>query len=236
MPLSAHPACGVCGAPLAAERSTRRFCSGRCRQKAHRRRDAKRDAKELCAIVPKGRLAERGNDLYETPPEAVLALLAAEDLPAVVWEPACGPGAIARVLRASGRHVVATDLVDYRSPDQDAAGVDFLMERGAPAGCGCIVTNPPFKLAGEFAEHALRLAPRACLLLRLAFLESERRTAVLESGQLARVLVFRERLPMMHRADHKGRRIKNGAMAFAWFVWDRAHRGPPVVARLSARP
>jgi hypothetical protein len=97
--------------------------------------------------VPKGKLVDRGNDLYETPPEAVHALLAAEAIPAVVWEPACGPGAIARVLRAAGRRVVATDLVDYASPDQDAAGIDFLLEQAAPPGVQCIVTNPPYSAA-----------------------------------------------------------------------------------------
>jgi hypothetical protein len=66
-----------------------------------------------------------------TPPEAVWALLAAEDLPAAIWEPACGPGAIARVLRAAGHRVVATDLVDYGSPDQNAARIDFLLEQTA---------------------------------------------------------------------------------------------------------
>ena len=66
-------------------------------------------------------LKTRKNDLYETPPEAVQALLVAETLPHVIWEPACGPGSIVRALRANGRQVYATDLVDYESPDQDAA-------------------------------------------------------------------------------------------------------------------
>jgi len=34
----------------------------------------------------------RRNDLYETPREAVLSLLAVERLPHLIWEPACGPG------------------------------------------------------------------------------------------------------------------------------------------------
>ena len=36
----------------------------------------------------------RGNDLYETPEVATLALLLAEPLPRTIWEPACGHGAI----------------------------------------------------------------------------------------------------------------------------------------------
>jgi hypothetical protein len=179
-------------------------------------------------------LAERGQDLYETAPEAVRALLAAEDVPAVVWEPACGPGAIVRVLRDSGRTVVATDLVDYASPYQDAAGRDFLLEREVPAAVECILTNPPFKIASEFAAHALRLCPRVILLARLAFLESARRSAILDGGQLARVLVFKNRLPMMHRAGWKGPRATS-TTAYAWFVWNREHRGDATIRRVAWR-
>jgi hypothetical protein len=180
-------------------------------------------------------LSERKDDLYETPPEAVKALLRVEDVAESVWEPACGPGKIVAVLRATGRSVLATDLVDYECPDSQA-GVDFLMVtngwRETLGETDCIVTNPPFKLAEQFARHARRLVPQTYMLLRLAFLESQRRTDLLESGDLARVWVFRKRLPMMHRASWEGRTANSG-MAFAWFVWDSAHKGPTEIQRLS---
>ena len=178
-------------------------------------------------------LSHRGDDLYETPVEATLALLEVEPLPHSLWEPACGLGAMVRPLRAAGHRVIATDLVDYRSPDQDSTGRDFLSERAAPDGVQAIVTNPPFKIADGFVRHALNLCPRVVMLLRLAFLESERRSDILDGGQLARVYVFRNRLPMMHRAGWTGRKATN-ATAFAWFVWDRTHRGPPTLLRIPA--
>lgn len=178
-------------------------------------------------------LADRGHDLYETPPEATRALLHIEPgLPERIWEPACGPGAMARVLRAAGHTVLATDLVDYESPDQDAAGIDFLFPMNwasdpiAAFRPGAIVTNPPFKLAAEFAQAAIERAPRVCLLLRLAFLEGERRRAWFERSHLARVHIASRRIPMMHRNGWDGPRIGNSGMAFAWFVFDVAHRGP----------
>jgi hypothetical protein len=177
-------------------------------------------------------LMERKDDLYETPAVAVDALLAVEKIPEHVWEPACGPGAIVRVLRGHGHHVLASDLVDYESPDQDHAGWDFLLERNCPPGIEAIVTNPPFKNAGEFVAHALHLVPIVVMLLRLAFLESDRRTPILDNGTLARVHVFRKRLPMMHRKNWEGPKANSG-MAFAWFVWDRNHSGPIVLSRLS---
>lgn len=180
----------------------------------------------------KAALQDRKNDLYESPPEAVRALLSVETLPRGVWEPACGPGSIVRVLRAAGHHVLATDLVDYESPDQDHAGWDFLSERQCPALMSAIVTNPPFKNASEFVAHALELCPFVIMLLRLAFLESTKRTPILDSGHLARVHVFRNRLPMMHRDGWEGPKVSNPT-AFAWFVWDRNHKGPTELRRLS---
>ena len=178
-------------------------------------------------------LNERKDDLYESPPEAVTALLRVEKLPLVIWEPACGPGAIVRVLRAAGHQVYATDLVNYESPDQDESRWDFLSETQLPIGVEAIVTNPPFKNAGEFVAHALELCPKVMMLLRLAFLESTKRTPILDNGPLARVHVFRRRLPMMHRHGWTGPTNSNSGMAFAWFVWDRAHTGPTELHRLS---
>jgi len=170
--------------------------------------------------VQRHTLSDRGNDLYETPDVAVHALQRVEHLPPVIWEPACGPGRIVKVLRASGHTVVATDLVDYGLEDS-SGGVDFLMERSLPhPGIGAIVTNPPYKLAGEFVARALELCPMVVMLLRLAFLESERRTPILDSGNLARVYVFRNRLPMMHRDKWKGPQASS-SIPFAWFVWRR---------------
>ncbi len=162
----------------------------------------------------RARLAERGDDLYQTPPEATRALLRVENLPRHVWEPACGPGAIVNVLREAGHAVVATDLRSYGCPDSEGC-IDFLMERRAPAGVEAVITNPPYKLAGEFVQHALTLVPRVYMLLRLAFLESERRSVILDNGQLARVHIFKRRLPFMHREGWTGPQA-NSAIAFAW--------------------
>src|SRR5262245_65583284 len=101
-------------------------------------------------------LAERGEDLYETPPVAVHALLRVERLPARLWEPAAGRGAIVRVLRAAGHQVIGSDLVDYGEPSH-FAGRDFLMEQKLPDRCQGIVTNPPFKLAEQFVALAIEL-------------------------------------------------------------------------------
>ena len=174
--------------------------------------------------------AERGLDLYETPAVAVEALLRAEKLAARIWEPAAGRGAIVRVLREHGHHVVASDVFDYGG--LDFVG-DFLAQEQIPVGCDAIVTNPPFMIAEPFVERALELAPLVIMLLRLAFLESERRCHILEVRGLARVHVFRKRLPMMHRDQWAGKKANSG-MAFAWMVWIRGYNdGPTIIQRVS---
>ncbi len=168
----------------------------------------------------------RQDDLYETPTIATEKLMGAESLPVGIWEPACGRGAIASVLSAAGHRVCSSDLVNY---GKGYHGVDFLMETKMPLLCDAIVTNPPFKLAKQFAEHAIYLSSFVALLARLAFLESESRADVI--AKLSRVHVFGRRLPRMHRDGYAGKTTTN-RMPFAWFVWDRLHSGPTTLHRI----
>jgi hypothetical protein len=112
--------------------------------------------------------AERGLDLYETPPTAVEALLRVERLPHCIWEPAAGRGAIVKVLRDHGHAVIASDIHDYGFHLHFVS--DFRAQTKAPASVECICTNPPFNIVGPFVEQALNLVPRVIVLARLALL------------------------------------------------------------------
>lgn len=175
------------------------------------RRDAGRRASEHL----------KGDDFYASPPEAVHGLMSVEKFDGLIWEPACGDGAISKVLQAAGYEVVSTDLVDrgFGKPR-----VDFLMERTPLA--PNIVTNPPYKNALDFARNAVDLSSgKVAFLLRLVWLEGSRRKKFFEASNLARVWVFASRLPRMHRGGYEGKKTSS-SIAFAWFVWDKAHRGP----------
>jgi hypothetical protein len=176
--------------------------------------------------------AIRGLDLNETPPCATQALMRAEALPKHVWEPAAGRSAIVRELRAVGHTVTTSDIVERGFPLDFVA--NFLATAKAPAGCAAIVSNPPYARAvlNPFVRHALDLSPRVFLLLRLSFLEGVGRTDILESRGLARIHVFRDRVPQMHRDGWTGKRARN-AVAYAWFAWVRGHNEPPVIQRIS---
>jgi hypothetical protein len=175
--------------------------------------------------------AARGLDHYPTPRIAVESLLNAEPdlLGARVSEPAAGAGNIVAVLRANRIPVIASDI-EQRGFDLHFVG-NFLQQERPPNGCRVIVTNPPYKLAAEFAEHGLTLVPDVFLLLRLAFLEGVGRTQLLENSGLRRVLVFRSRLPRMHREGWGGPKAAS-SMAFAWFCWRRGYAGPAILTRI----
>ena len=71
-------------------------------------------------------------DYYKTPPVATEALLRAETFSGLVWEPACGDGAICKVLEAHGIKTMATDLIDRgwgEAPLNRLTGVDALPGR-----------------------------------------------------------------------------------------------------------
>lgn len=170
------------------------------------------------------------HDFYPTWPAATQALLSVEQFDGGIWEPACGDGAMSRVLGAAGYEVVSTDLIDRGYGE---AGLDFLMEWTARA--ANIVTNPPFRWAMEFVDRALMLTDaqrtgvaggKVALFLRLAFLEGVERGRWFPSTPLARVWIMSRRVPIA-----RGRMVQDGdghgVIAFAWFVWEHGHSGAP---------
>lgn len=179
-------------------------------------------------------LAERGNDLYETPPAATEALLRnCLELAHFrnIWEPCVGRGAIAKVLQDNGYVVMGQDILDY------GAGYplrrDFLTETMPPPGTDAIITNPPYKQAQQFAQKATELCPNVFMLLRLSMLEGTRKGfPCFNDGTLRRVFVFKKRLPFMHRDGWEGKKARSSGMAFAWFWWDVAWRGETTLARI----
>jgi hypothetical protein len=175
-------------------------------------------------------LVQRGHDLYETPALAVHALLDVETLPNEIWEPCTGLGSVARVLTSAGHAVIASDVHDYGYPLHFIA--DFFSQTAAPSGARCVLTNPPYMYADEFARHAIALVPEVLLLLRLSFLESVRRTDLLEHSGLRVVHLFRRRLPRMHRHGWTGPRASS-SIAFAWFCWRYGYSGPIILNRIS---
>ena len=188
--------------------------------------DAKRpNAINHFAAAISGLAAREKDDFYATPTKCTDALLRVEQFTGPIWEPACGNGAISRALPGT---VISTDLVDRGF---GASRRDFLMERDLLA--PNIVTNPPFKLADEFVLHGLALgAEKIAIFMRLAWLEGRARHASLWGPHpAARIWVFCGRQTLW-RGDDPDAKDKGGAIAFAWFVWERGYQGAPAIGWL----
>ena len=160
-------------------------------------------------------------DFFPTPPWATRALcehLISVDN-AIVWDPACGDGAMARPLAERAVMIFASDIHDY---GRGYTIHDFLMpytplsiERAH-----WIVTNPPFRLAEQFIQRGLAIAERGvAMLVRSVFVESVGRyESLFRSRPPAIVAQFAERVPMVKgRLDGKA----STATAYCWLVWMR---------------
>ena len=167
--------------------------------------------------------ARHAADWYQEQPETVDAFLAVERIVGKTWDPACGEGNIPRRLAAAGIEAVGSDLIDR------AAGLyetrDFFDFSRARDGVMAqnIVSNPPFNVAQEFVEHALRLVPgTVAIVQRLAFLEGQERGRFFAASGLSHVWVHSSRQSMP--PGGKGLETKGGSVAYAWFVWRRTTR------------
>lgn len=171
------------------------------------------------------KLEERAEfDLYETPSFATEQLLKSYDLKSPIWEPACGRGAICRVLESSGYKVIGSDLHDHGF---GRTGVDFLLTKSTKA--LTIITNPPYLTALEFCRHGLDLLSgrggRLIMLLRLDFLCSKGRRDFFLNSPLMTVLVFSTRIRFPVPGSKKGR----AAVNYAWYIWEDGYKGLPSI-------
>lgn len=180
----------------------------------------------------KAALSDRKDDLYETPPDAVFALLKHMPIQEPVWEPCAGRGAISRILIQYGHTVTAQDLCSHAGADEYITPrIDFLMETVAPA--RLIITNPPYKLADEFVRRGLYLGCTFVALLRLVAIEGAGRSDIM--SKCRHIYAGIERLPMMHRDQWDGPQVQTSSTPFAWFVFDPNWTGMTTLQRISWR-
>jgi len=168
-------------------------------------------------------------DDFPTPPWATRALCEwlqsmGYDLSGMTCrEPAANRGHMAKPLQEYFGDVDAADVHDY--------GVGFRVEDYLLGPMldqvGWTITNPPFRLAEQFAERAVGSSRHgAALIVRSAFLEGVGRYARLFSATPpSDILQFTERVVM-----HRGKLSEKGstATAYCWLVWrSNARNGAP---------
>ncbi len=165
------------------------------------------------------------HDFYPTPPKATRALLSVERFDGPIWEPACGNGAIAKVLIAAGHRVVSTDLVDR---GWGLGGINFLDETNNRA--RHIITNPPYGrgLADSFLRKALALTRpvhgMTAMLLDLASLAHPRRTLFWTHDPPAVIYALDDLTCVPAGRDWEDFPTLN---RFCWVIWRPHHTGRP---------
>ena len=168
------------------------------------------------------------NDYYATEPKALELLLELEQFSPRVWECACGEGHLSEVLKARGYAVASSDLLDR---GYGTGSIDFV--QCSSTWDGDIITNPPYKYAKEFAEHALDLVTdgkKVALFLKVQFLEGKARRQLFEKHPPKTIYVASSRLLCAKNGEFQKMRDGGGsAVAYAWFVWDKGYHGDTVV-------
>ena len=162
------------------------------------------------------------DDFYPTPKAATQSLLDRQKFEGDIWECACGNGSMSEVIKANGYNVYSSDLIDRGYGE---VGIDFLQSNKK---FDNIVTNPPFNLATEFTELALKLAnKKVCMLNKLSYLEGiKRKELIFDKNKLEKVLVFSRRVPFKKESTQTK---AAGLMAFAWFIYDVNYNGKPTI-------
>lgn len=150
-------------------------------------------------------------DFYPTPPDvthALMQFLAMEQCH--IWEPACGDGAMAKVIAEYRHDIWASDI---RETGYGNGGVDFLT---AHHECDAIITNPPFALSERFILHALPQAEMVAMVLKSQYWHAAKRQLLFEKHPPAYVL------PLTWRPDFMdGERGGAPTMDVLWTVWKR---------------
>lgn len=180
--------------------------------------------------------ARKERDLYETPEwvtEALVPHLANKVFD--VWEPAAGSGKMSRCLAANLADFVYASDIEPKFKAQVMAG-DFLTYQRWPIIDNvtepAIITNPPYELATEFCEHALKLMEPVqgivAMLLRTDFDHAKSRTHLFrDCPAFAKKLVLMKRICWFVEADGKPK--ASPSFNHAWYIWDWKHEGPPTI-------
>ena len=177
------------------------------------------------------------NDFYATPIAATISLLKHEQFTGKILEPACGQGHIIQAIKQwnPAADVRGTDIVqreDVFSLGCLEGGTDFLSSNFRVGEYENVITNPPFSLAQEFIEEALRIASeKVAVFCKIQLLEGQSRKEMFQNTQLKFVYVFSRRVSPLRAGnalDEKGKPWAS-TMCFAWFVWDKQYSGEPVL-------
>jgi len=155
----------------------------------------------------------RKSDFYETPYSITRHLLKIEKFDGSILEPACGNGAISKLINCDSYDIEKDFFTETKQ-------YDF------------IITNPPFSIAFEFILQAKKIAKnKFAFLLPLSYLHGKKRFDNIYNDKtfpLARIYVF-TRYPMLGDRLREDGKYRTGMMVYAWYIWEKEYCGEPII-------
>ena len=155
----------------------------------------------------------RKSDFYETPYSLTWLLLEKEKIEGSILEPACGNGAISKIVGGTAYDIEKNFLIENRKYDT-------------------IITNPPYSIVYEFILKAKQVANKKIVfLLPLSYLHGKKRFDNIWTDKdfpLARIYVF-TRYPMLGEHLREDGKHNTGMMVYAWYIWEKGYKDEPKI-------
>lgn len=149
------------------------------------------------------------SDVCLTPGYALEPLARHIDLSAgPIWEPAAGPGMLAKALRSYGPEVIETTI---------ERGQDFYKYEEPPAEISQIVTNPPYSHKARFAKKALQLCRRVALIMPTETVSTAGYIRIVQIYGEPGIIFFAPRVHFY--MPNKGFYGSVAGFPTAWFTW-----------------
>lgn len=199
------------------------------------------------------------HDFYETDKAAIDHLMEFENkrLEGVIWENACGNGALTKRLTFHRKKVVGTDIQNFRSVyqgndekaiyDNDFFQVDFLKnpdwyEKTFKRKPDVILTNPPYgnKLNDWVFTSLDALSPygKLYLFVKLTYLGGiYKYQSIWKLKNLEFVYIFPRRIKIykggkeayLEEERKEGKKKAGSTVTYAWLVWNKLYDGDPTI-------
>tara|TARA_Y100000385_G_C12993787_1_gene594030 strand:- start:38 stop:640 length:603 start_codon:yes stop_codon:yes gene_type:complete len=144
------------------------------------------------------------SDYYPTPPWCYENLDIDWSMFSSAHEPCRGDGRIQLFLEEQGIPTTYSEILEDKDFYDWNEGTDL------------ILTNPPFSLLTEFADHAIKHSQTCIFLLRLNFLESKKRHEWWKKNMWSSLHILSQR-PSFTGAG-------TDATGYCWVVWDKTGR------------
>ena len=162
------------------------------------------------------------SDFYETPYSLTRHLLNHEhfDYKTNVCEPACGNGAITKILKEKWDSSLITEYDIEKNFLNETETYDY------------VITNPPFSIANQFIEKAKKVANKKfAFLLPLSYLHGKKRYDTIYTDLnygLKTVHVF-TRYPMLGDTLREDGKYRTGMMVYAWYIFENGYSDKPSI-------